>query len=532
MKKPVTIIACKDSEEGKKIANSVENTSKDTGIGWETKLYEDRTHIGKGGQLYIATDLDQKSSQHDLANKLKEKEVPCARLFVTSADRLIDQHRRYSGNWFRSLLARGKLKKASLLKKYFVDKGKEIPPERIDWGDFKNWLVGKSPFHDVVIEDNKHPLDSEMKKAIEYVRQKRKMCKPLRIGVLGLGKLGGQILHDLKSAPYIESVHAFSEFAKLDYERKVISIIGFEGDQRRNFHFHEALEELVEANPDLLIVSTGEHGVQYEKYDIINNLTERLMKGSYPKVKKILEVVKRYQDKGVFNGIVSMESNSTGPLLQIAKSMRIDPLTLTSITPDMSRHKTLLLYLLSGISSCKYEKLLTSKQKHREPIKIEYGERDAQLQYSDICLDVIGEHGKEIPLLREAKVKGKPLVEVFPEFNEYKYRRAFIDVAREIGLKLMKIAKNSGKNYGGTPDKIVEQVEKIAFLGREISSAYSYFPDADCFVGAPSVIDHPLRIRSVADSIDDLSQDEEVISELREHIEYQKTLASKYHKTA
>jgi len=62
-----------------------------------------------------------------------------------------------------------------------------------------------------------------------------------------------------------------------------------------------------------------------------------------------------------------------------------------------------------------------------------------------------------------------------------------------------------------------------------IPSAYSYFEEEDCFIGSPSIIHHPLRIKSVATKLDDLSQDEEVIAELKETIEYQKVLADKYH---
>ena len=536
-KKPVAIVACEDAEEGERIVNSLNNKdSTEPRIDWKVKLSQDRTNIGKGGQAYIATDPDRDSSQYKLARKMKKKAVPCARVLVTSKEKLIDQYRTHT-SWLRRVLTGRKVKKAPLLKRYFVDRGGERSPEKIDWGDFKNWFRNTSSFHDIVIEDDKHPLDSEMGDAIEYARQGRKICQPLSIGVIGLGKLGRQAIHDLKAKPHIENVHAFSEFAKGNYEKLIIPRIAFGKDERKNFHFHDALEELVEANPDLIIVSTGEYGVPYEKYRRINTLTERLMKGSYPKVKKVLELLEEKK----YNGCIFMESNPVGPLLQVAKRIGIDPSMLTSISPDLSRHKTLLLEILSGAKPWEYEEIMKeimpemsatmAKEVKRKSQRIEYGERKKDLQYSDINLRVIGEHGKEIPLLREAKVRCKPLVEVFPEFNEYEYRRAFTNEGRHIGLNLMQVAEDLGDNYGGTPDEIVEQIENFAFLGGTIPSAYSYFAGADCFIGAPSIIEYPLRIKSVSD-LDDLSQDEEAMSELRKHIEYQIALADEYHPAA
>lgn len=506
MKKPKAIVVSKDSEERQRIANSLKNgISKDTGIDFKVNQYENRQNLtkeAKEAQLYVATSLNPYSSQQKLARKMKKRGSHCARLLVTNTSDIVKQDIEHSRGTLLSRL-KGLIKKGSkpagtLLTMYFLHKGDKISSENIDWKDFKNWFRNTSPFHDIVIEGDKHPLDTETKKAIEYVRQKRKMCQPLSVGVVGLGKLGRQILHDFKSKPYIESVHAFSEFANDNYEEVIVPRMAFEGDQRRNFHFHKALEELIEANPDLFIISTGEFGVPYEKYNKIGNLTERLMRGAYEKVRDILQVLK---DTG-YNGCICMESNPTGPLLQVAKRIGIDPSILTSITPDMSRHKTLLLEKLS--------------------------EKDPSLQYSDIDLTVIGEHGKEIPLLTEARIRDQPLIEVFPEFKKEEYRKNFVEEGRHIGLKLMTIADNLGDNYGGTPDEIVKQIENFAFLGRNISSAYSYFADADCFISSPSLINYPLRIESVSDTIEGLSQDKEVISELRKHIEYQKNLANEY----
>lgn len=354
---------------------------------------------------------------------------------------------------------------------------------------FSGWIPKRGGIFDV----------GEVSRKVEELRKDEKLSQRVTLGVIGLGKLGRQILSVFKSQSHIASVHAFSEFAKNDYEKEIIPRMAFEGDQRRKFHFHGNLEAVIQANPDQLVISTGEFRVPYDNYDKIRDLTGRLMVGAYPKVRRILQAVK---DAG-YNGTILMEANPTGALLQVAKRMGIDPSILTSITPDMSRHKTLLLEKLSA--------------------------EDPSLQYSDIDLTVIGEHGKEIPLLREARVRGELLTNVFPEFKKASYRMDFINEAREIGLRGIKISEKLGDNYGGTPDKIVEYIKHFASFGRTIPSAYSYFVEADCFIGAPSIIDYPLKVKSVSQSLRGLSQDKEVLAGLGKDIGYQIALTNKHH---
>jgi len=339
----------------------------------------------------------------------------------------------------------------------------------------------------------------EVSRKIKELRKDHKMVQPISLGIIGLGKLGRQLCSDLKSKPYASSIHAFTNWAKDSYERDIKPRLAFKGDQESKFEFHKRLEAVIEANPDILIVATGEHGIPYDEYGAIKDLTGRLMQGAYPKVRNTLQAIK---DRN-YQGTICMEANPTGPLLQVAKRMGVDPSNLTSITPDMSRHKTLLLKRLS--------------------------KKDPSLIYSDIDLTVIGEHGKEIPLLREATVRGKPLPEAHPKFKNPFYRKDFIREAREIGLNLVKVAERLGDNYGGIPEIIIENLEGFAYFQRNIPSAYSYFAEADCFIGAPSIVSYPLKIESEGEKLRDLSQDKEVRAELGRTLAYQRALADKYH---
>lgn len=486
MKRPVAVIASKNQKLRENIANVCDNL--DCGIDFEVKTYEDREKLGNlpGSQVYVATSLNPDSNQQVLARKLRDENVGCARILVTTTKKLLEQHKRFQ--------------KASLISNYEAYQ-KEKKSEQVNWVDFKTWFRENYPtFHDIAIDGDSNPLQDEVQAAIERIRQRKLIIVPLSIGIVGLGKLGRQLCYDLKSKPFAKEVHAFTNWVKGDYDGSdIIPRLAFAENQRSKFTFHQRLEGLVEAMPDVLIISTGEYGIAYDGYHKIKDLTERLMQGAYPKVRTILQAIK---DKD-YNGTICMESNSTGALLQVAKRMGIDPSMLTSITPDMSRHKTLLL-----------EKLL---------------KKDPSLKYQDIDLIVIGEHGKEIPILREARVKGRLLTEVHPEFKDSLYRDAFILEAREIGLKGVKASEKLGDNYGGIPEIIINNLESFAHFQRRIPSAYSYFPEADCFIGAPSIVSYPLKIESEVKSLKDLSEDKEVRAELGRTIGYQIALTNRYH---
>lgn len=496
MKKPVVIIVSRERKLRESAKKAIETASKDIDIDFEISGYESRKYKGgkiNDAQLYVTTSLDPASNEQRIARGLKG--TGCARILYTDMPKLLEEHI----NDPKSSLFSGYLRHT-----------KESSHRKIVPKNFEIWFSEnkRTTFDEIVLGGETNLIEKEFQEAIERVRKARKMRQQLNIGVVGLGKLGRQIVHDLKSKPFVESVNAFTNFAKDDYEGIIIPRMAFEGDQRRKFHFHESIDSLLETNPDPLIICTGEwaENIRYENFKEIEKLTERLMDGAYKKVRDILKTIKDFQTKG-YNGLICMESNPTGTLLQVAKRMGIDPMTLTSITPDMSRHKTLLLQKLA--------------------------KRDPTLKYSDIELRVIGEHGKEIPLLKEARVRGKPLRKVCSKFRNKAYRRAFIDEARGIGLKLMKVSEELGDNYGGTPDKIVEHLGDFAHLQRMIPSAYSYFnKEDDCFIGSPSIVSYPLRVRSTSESLNELSHDEEVRKELRETIEYQKKLADKYHQEA
>ncbi len=331
------------------------------------------------------------------------------------------------------------------------------------------------------------------------IEQESKFFQTMSVGILGLGKLGRGVCRGIKAKPYIKVVNAFTDFAKGEYEKEIIPNLAFKKDERKKFKFHNTLEGVIEANPDVLIIATGEHGIQYGAYNQIKDLTERLMHGAYPKVKAMLQAIK---DRD-YQGPIFMESNAVGPLLQVAKRMGLDPSNLTSITPDVVRHNTHLLELLQ--------------------------KQDPTLKYSDIILGTIGEHGKEISRLREGKVRDIPLTEASPEFKDPKYRRQFNHKARQIGLTLVEASRRLRDTYGGITEMITDALESFAYFQRNVPSAYSYFPEADCFIGVPSVAEYPLKIKSVATHLRNLSQDREVLTELGKTIAYQIALADKYH---
>ncbi|RLG12006.1 hypothetical protein DRN73_03780 [Candidatus Pacearchaeota archaeon] len=340
--------------------------------------------------------------------------------------------------------------------------------------------------------------EGEVIRKVQELRRDRKLFHPISLGIIGLGKLGRQVVKDAKSRDWLKEVHAYTGFVKGDYSL-IRAQIGIERDEDEKVHFHRDLEEVVEANPDILLITTGEFGIPYKKYSTRRDLRKRLLDGAMPKVEPVLNHVLKTN----FSGIISMEANPNGDLLYIAKHKGIPVDQLTSFTPDTVRHKTLLL-----------EKL---KREHPD------------LKYNEIHLTVIGEHGEEIPLLSECTVRDMPLKEFDKRFDNPEFRERFTEEGRAIGLKVMQAAERLKDNYGGTPGRILEVLDGIAHLQGELkSSIYTYLTKEDGFLSVPSRLIYPLRVRLYNGTIDELTKDEGVREEVKRQLKAQKEFSKPY----
>lgn len=432
MKKARAAIISNKVAERKKVVSLLRNgISKEIEIDFLSHQYTNRKRVGNltDYQLYIATSLNPNSSQQKLARTLKNEEKShCARLLLTNVEDLVGQHKQYP--------------KSSLVSNYlpYLENPKTNVRD-IVWKEFKTWFRDNYPtFNDIIIErpNEEGSLKKETRNAIEYVRGERQMSQDLSIGVVGLGRQGMGILDKTAREKYISNIFVNSAFVERDGEGNYnplldsLDLSGKEREKIRGF----ALEELLEANPDVLIISTGEHDFDYGKCQGDRaKLTVELLKENMPKIDLILRTALEIQ----YKGLVVLQPNPPGHFIRYARNMGFSSHQLTSFPPDTIRYIAEL-----------YERL---KGAHPE------------LKEEDMKAMSIGEHMKGgTPVNSKCSVKGKPTIEVYPEFNNPKFQESVCKAAQGKGLDVMMSAENYGHDYRGVPERVKECLTDIAFF--------------------------------------------------------------------
>ena len=508
MKKPVAII---DAEESQKIANLLKNeVSNEIGIDVKVNQNDERKRIGKGGQLYITKSLGPNSPQQIFARKMRDEDPNCARMLVTSVRDLVRQDIEYSKEGFISSVTRwmkgDKNKpKSSLLSMYYVHRGERIAPENINWEDFRGWFRRNYPtFHDIVIErEDENSLKTETKTAIDYLRQKRKIFQPISVGIVGLGKLGLGTLKEATKDTCISHAYVFTNFVNGNYE----PLLGILERGRREKSTGGSLEDLFDANPDVLIISTGKHNIDYSQFKTRPELTKMLLETSIPKVKPVLEMALKRK----FSGLIAMQTNPNSHLIMYARDLGIHPNQLTSFPPDTNRHIEEL-----------YKK-----------IKELYPE--TKIREEDIHLLAIGDHmNGGIPLYSECTISGLkskdvPLLEAFPQFQDKKLQEKVCKDARGVGLGIMQSAGTYKHDYDEVPKHIKDCLKDLAYF-QEFSRCPIYqgilsVPVRFTYQGKGNTVE--IRVQK-AKKIADLTQDEQVREELLGEIDNIKELTHPY----
>jgi len=436
MRKPKVVIASNDEDLRKRAATILSENQQ--GIDFDVKTYEDRERLGNlpESQVYIATSLNPDSNQQKVARKLRDENVKCARILLARVSDLTKQH--------------AKFPKASLFSNYFayIKNGQKSKDEKdIKWREFQTWFrENQTAFQDIAIEGDLIPLPIELENTLERVRQRKLMSIPLKIGVIGLGTLGLGILEKAARSDNISSAHVHTHFVNGDYS-PVLNSLDLTGEQRDKIIPHgKDLEEVIKENPDVLLITTGQHGVNYEAYKKREELTEMLFRTGLPKIDPILKAIIANN----FQGLIAMQSNPNGHLIKHAMKLGIPREQLTSFSPDTIRHRAEL-----------YEYLK---------------ELDPKIKEEDILLMAIGEHMKGgNPLYLEAFVKVnnvlKPLFEAFPELKDEDLRREICANAKARGLAVVQSASKYQHDYRGVPQRVKECLEDISTLQR-----YSRYP--------------------------------------------------------
>lgn len=470
MQKPVAIIVSKRQEERKEIEDLLrDQISKQIGIDFAIRTYEDKDRVKKLGNLHIATSLDLDPPQENPGIKIEDENNNCAKLLFTS-----DSDLRIQYDSFRE---------KSLIYKYKVSR--ELNSDDINWEDFRGWFRSNYPaFDEIVIEKNKDKtrMGIETKQIIEYLRKRKKIFQPISIGIVGLGILGRGILENASKEKSISDIYVSSNFVNGEYGPLLDRL------EQKDKIRGGSLDALFDANPDVLIISTGKHNVNYNRYKTREELTEMLLKTGIEKINPILDKITKRR----FQGLIVIQSNPNGHLIRyMARKGKINFERLTSFPPDTLRHKI----------------ALYSELKIKNP----------GIREEDIELIAIGEHMKGgTPLYDECTVKGQPLFDLFPKFKNKRLKEKISDKARKKGLQVMQSTFNIKGDYRGVPDLVTTCLQEIAYFQKRPKYPAYYMnisvPIEYTYHGAGNEVN--IRTKRIIYQISELTKNKKIIEEL------------------
>jgi hypothetical protein len=376
--------------------------------------------------------------------------------------------------------------------------------------------------------DKKRFKDREIIDKVLELREERRLVQPISMGIIGLGKLGRGCMVESALSDSISNIHIFSNFVQAglgSYDEiikgeEIPSRIQSRKNQKmpslnqvEKITAHNSLEGVLAANPDVLVICTGKHNMDYNVPDR-RLLNQELFKTSLPKILPVLEAVK----KGEYHGLVAIQSNPNGHLIKYAtdppkKSRRqraegrggmgIPRQQITSFPPDTIRFiEEIYKYLVENYPNSKTRDIRT------------------------IYLIAPGDHPQDggVPFYETATVSDKrtgrvrPLLEMFSELANQDVQAVINERARKIGLIVANASKKYQSDYRGVPARVIECLEDIACFQQ-----FSRYPIYSGVLSVPTQFSYEpengrlnIRVDALHENLEELSPDKKILEALKQ----------------
>jgi hypothetical protein len=366
-------------------------------------------------------------------------------------------------------------------------------------------IMSKSPYKVRDLADAKDmrwmPLSADCIKVndtLNNLMTHGRLVRPQRRGMIGFGALAGEVWartpedeHILENLIYSTgaarraTITALfpdeAERAKREYGHKTwdLEVLNEWVEQLiPNTTFYDSPQEVIDANPDALMISTGKH---YEPGNLPKR--EAMFPDNFPKVDPVLEFL-RGKDMLVF-----IESNPPGPFLKHAHDKYgLSPSKTSSISADLLREKAWAMKLLREDP----DKYLRPGRRD-DFLKLTEGLEVPKVLDSQVYLEIVGAHGQEWPILDTFTIRGEYMYTDFigPDTT---FLHDLVEKARPAGKVASIMAGILGMPYIGTPLVIRQGFERIARFQQPNSCWYCYMGDQGDLKGSftqwPTKIDY------------------------------------------
>lgn len=358
--------------------------------------------------------------------------------------------------------------------------------------------VGYKSIDDYIEKPNPLDLANVIKKKVRKLSEEKSFkVQGTTLGIAGLGTLGLGIAEKVKG---FERVFVYSKSSTTcppipmrSYE-ELANLKGI-GYKTKAFTPCGSLDELLEVNPDFLVISTG------KKFDFIGGhrgerekFLEDFLEINLPLVAPILEKIKEKK----YDGITITLTTPDDFINKVAvKEYGVDPKKITTISPDNMRYKKLVF----------------------KELRRKYGNyAHNNIVEEDIESIVVGNHWRPKPIHGYTTIKGRRL----SKFKKMDIDKITKDL-EQYGVGIMRTHQKNKLDFEDSPLAVAQNLEKVIYYQQHKLDPIGCYID-EKFVQFPGYFD--LRNKKVT-KLDDYPMTQIIIESLSEEIS-EKTINKEY----